>query len=1039
MEKYFASIGLRSHFMRTLTFILFLMALLLPVTMQAGQSGAAAGVASPGQSAKAVPRTILFLNTYQIGLPIPDGIEKGFVAELNKSGGSVKNVFIEHLDLARELDSRYREIAAELLRRKMAGKHIGIILAEGMPAVSFLTVQVKDLFPNVPLLTLIAPNINFLQSKSHEIINIPWQVDNAGTLRAALSLFPGIQKVLVVTGAHDTVLPFLQYAKEAFAPWKDKLEFEYTNKMTYEQMLQHVSELPKNSIVIYSPYFTDTSDRSFVPAEVVVEICRLSPVPVFANLEYFLGRGIVGGSLLKTESMGRQAAKITLEYLNGRLKLDKPITTFTTSSQMMFDWRELLRWKANLAAMPKDSIVINRPPSLWLQYKNVLTSITLIFLILTGLVCALYVMNRRLRRLTEAVGRSEAHYHSIFANSLVGVTVTDRNFVFTDVNDAFCRMLEYSRKELIGKKTISDVSHHDDVDKSMEMIAKLSRHDIDHYTIEKRYISKTGKVLPTLVYVRGHYNRSGEYEGTTASNLDITERKKAEELLKENEEKYRMLFNNAEIAMFRSRFDGSETLEVNQKFLDIVGKTREETVGKPSAALWADSQEREEMVRRLIADGSVSDFEFKMLNAQKGVRNCLTSLRLYKDQGILEGSVADITERKLAEAEKEKLQTQLIQAQKMEAIGTLAGGIAHDFNNILGAILGYAEMARDDCPPGSSTASDLDEVILASNRAKDLVKQILAFSRQAGSEKIPLQPVLIVKEAVKLLRSSLPTTITIRQDVDSETGMVLADPTQIHQIVMNLCTNAYHAMEETGGTLFVSLKNRTLSTRDLAGHPYLEPGDFVELTIADDGPGIPDAIREKIFDPYFTTKETGKGTGMGLAIVHGIVKSCGGFITCRSDVGKGTVFTIALPTFTGQATGETQAEETFSAGTERILLVDDEKVLADMAQTMLERMGYAVTARTSSVEALTTFSNAPGGFDLVITDQTMPGMTGFDLARRMLQIRPDLPIILCTGYSNQVSEEKANAHGIRGFAMKPLAKKQIASLIREILDEGEPN
>ena len=458
-------------------------------------------------------------------------------------------------------------------------------------------------------------------------------------------------------------------------------------------------------------------------------------------------------------------------------------------------------------------MLINRPLTLWGQYKHAITSISVIILILTGLVFVLWMMNRRLMRLTEAVGRSEAHYHSIFANSLVGVTVTDRNFVFTDVNDAFCRMLEYSREELIGRKTISDVSHPDDADKSMEMISKLIRHDVDHYTIEKRYMTKTGKVLPTLVYVRGHYNRKGEYEGTTASNLDITERKKSEELLKDNEEKYRTLFNNAEIAMFRSRFDGTQTLEVNQKFLEIVGKTREETVGKPSVILWADSQEREEMVRRLMADGSVSDFEFKMLNEKKGIRNCLTSLRLYKAQGILEGSVADITERKLAEAEKEKLQIQLIQAQKMEAIGTLAGGIAHDFNNILGAILGYAEMARDDCPPGSSTESDLDEVILASNRAKDLVKQILAFSRQAENEEIPLQPVHIVKEAVKLLRSSLPTTITIRQDVDSDTGLIFADPTQIHQIVMNLCTNAFHAMEETGGTLFISLKNKDLSSK----------------------------------------------------------------------------------------------------------------------------------------------------------------------------------------------------------------------------------
>ena len=230
--------------MRTAIFILFLVVLLLPFTMLAGQNEDTSGVSVSGQSAEAAPRTILFLNTYQIGLPIPDGMDKGFISGLNQGGGSVKNVFIEHLDLGRELDDGYREIAAELLRRKLAGKRIGIVLAEGMPAVSFLAAQAKDLFPDVPLLTLIAPNIDSLQAKSHKIINLPWQVDNAGTLRAALSLFPGTQKVLVVTGAHDTVLPFLQYAKEAFAPWKDKLDFEYTNEMTYEEMLQRISTLP---------------------------------------------------------------------------------------------------------------------------------------------------------------------------------------------------------------------------------------------------------------------------------------------------------------------------------------------------------------------------------------------------------------------------------------------------------------------------------------------------------------------------------------------------------------------------------------------------------------------------------------------------------------------------------------------------------------------------------------------------------------------------------------------------------------------------
>ena len=388
----------------------------------------------------------------------------------------------------------------------------------------------------------------------------------------------------------------------------------------------------------------------------------------------------------------------------------------------------------------------------------------------------------------------------------------------------------------------------------------------------------------------------------------------------------------------------------------------------------------------------------------------------------------DITEQKT-------LEKQLGQAQKMEAIGTLAGGIAHDFNNILGAILGYTELAQEESQAGSPAEGYLKQVIQAGLRAKELVKQILAFSRPAETVKVPLRIASIVKEALKLLRSSLPTTITIEQDINAESGLILADPTQIHQVIMNICTNAYHAMEQTGGVLSVSLKRTFLHSEDLKNEPNAQPGDFVTLSIGDNGQGIDPVIQNKIFDPFFTTKETGKGTGMGLAIVHGIVKSCGGVISCNSQLGKGTVFKINLPELHENPIVESQVREQNFLGTERILFVDDEKMLAEMSKTMLERLGYNTTVSTGSLEALTLFTEQPNAFDLVITDQTMPELTGIDLARKMLEIRPNFPIILCTGYSSTVSAEKARAVGVRGFAMKPLVKSEIGKVIRKILEE----
>lgn len=396
-------------------------------------------------------------------------------------------------------------------------------------------------------------------------------------------------------------------------------------------------------------------------------------------------------------------------------------------------------------------------------------------------------------------------------------------------------------------------------------------------------------------------------------------------------------------------------------------------------------------------------------------------------------SMTDIIRQR--EGEKNQLEIQLHQIYKMEAIGTLAGGIAHDFNNILSIIIGYTDMAKEDAPPGTDSEKYLENVSIAANRAKDLVKQILAFSRQGKAERLPIKLQPLVKEGLKMLRSSIPTTISITDEIDPKSRAVLADPTQVHQILMNLCTNAYHAMENTGGTLSVSLKTTIIKENDQKMVFHLAPGEYVEVIVSDSGEGIGPDVIDKIFDPYFTTKEIGKGTGMGLAIIHGIMKEYGGAIIVESMLGQGATFHIYFPAVKDDAVPKVKEEENLLRGNERVLFVDDEQLLAEMSKDMLERLGYQVTVRRSSIEALTTFQNTPNDFDLVITDQTMPDMTGSDLARRMLQVRPDVPIILCTGYSNTIDEHSAKALGIKEFALKPLTKESASKLIRKVLDE----
>jgi PAS domain S-box-containing protein len=395
----------------------------------------------------------------------------------------------------------------------------------------------------------------------------------------------------------------------------------------------------------------------------------------------------------------------------------------------------------------------------------------------------------------------------------------------------------------------------------------------------------------------------------------------------------------------------------------------------------------------------------------------------------------DITQLKTLEQERQRTETQLRQAQKMEAIGTLAGGIAHDFNNILSAILGYSELALDDALNDRPSPQYLRQILKAGSRARDLVQQILTFSRQTETVAKPIQVQPIVKEALKLLRASLPSTIEIRANIQSD-AIVEADPIQIHQVIMNLCTNAGHAMRETGGMLTVEIMNETLSQKFTERYTYMTPGEYLKIEISDTGHGISKKIIDKIFDPYFTTKEKGEGTGMGLAVVQGIVQGCNGAVSVGTSEGQGATFKIYLPiTHTDEPT-QTKSEVDILGGTERILFVDDELTLVELSKQLMERLGYQVTIRTSSIEALELFIKQPHEFDLIITDMTMPNMTGDILATKLMSIRPDIPVIICTGYSEKITQKLLDRLKIKALILKPIIRDELLIAVRQVLDDA---
>lgn len=402
------------------------------------------------------------------------------------------------------------------------------------------------------------------------------------------------------------------------------------------------------------------------------------------------------------------------------------------------------------------------------------------------------------------------------------------------------------------------------------------------------------------------------------------------------------------------------------------------------------------------------------------------------DQGGLLGTlelIRDVSERLKVIRQQRQLEEQLRQSQKMAAIGTLAGGIAHDFNNLLAAILGYAELALLKLPPGGALQREIRQILKAGGKASELVNQILAFSRKETTKRIPIQPGVLIKEVIKLLRGTIPSTITIRERTAATDRMILANPTQLHQVVMNLCTNAFHAMEEQGGEMTLSLESVRKPLREKE-----EEREWIRISVADNGCGIEPATLERIFEPYFTTKPSGKGTGMGLAVVHGIVESHGGRIEVKSTVGQGTTVQVYFPVVAGvEAQRPRKEEQSLVGGDESILVVDDEQMVADYLKGFLERLGYRITICNDGSSALALFEHNPQAFDLVITDQTMPGKTGFEMARNMLALRPDLPIILCSGYSSALSPERVAKAGIREFMMKPVSLHDLAPVIRAVL------
>ncbi len=639
----------------------------------------------------------------------------------------------------------------------------------------------------------------------------------------------------------------------------------------------------------------------------------------------------------------------------------------------------------------------------------------------------------------EALRQSEDRFRRLFQQAPIPLMIVDANDRVQYLNDRFTEFYGYARDDIptleaFWPEAYPDAVHRDrvlDFWGESRRLARARRTTIEPLVSD--ITCKSGRLRTAEI--------SAIFLGDLllTSWVDLTEQKKVQDEINQRKQFLELVLNHLP--------DAIVTLDPEHRVVDwnpgakkMFGFTPEEAIGRNLDELVARDAAVEEAGRKtaqLLSGKAVEPFETVRHHKDGTPLNVIAAGSPIMRDDVLTGVVAvytDISKQRKMEDERKEYEARIQQMQKMEAIGTLAGGIAHDFNNILSGVIGYAELSLAETPQGTPLYRNLRQILAGGRRAGDLVRQILTFSRQNERELKPLQIGPMLKEALKLLRSSLPVTIQIAKYISPEVDNVMADPTQIHQIIMNLCTNAAQAMDTDGGRLRVELAQEILAKRDVVTQPGIEPGPFARISVEDNGKGIAPEHIGKIFNPYFTSKKTGEGTGLGLAVVHGIVQSYRGFINVDSTPGKGTRFDVFIPTIETEQLLEVAEEMNLPTGHEHILVVDDEEVLVDVISGILTFMGYQVTTSNSSNEALVKFAAAPVDFDLVLTDMTMPDLTGIQLSNRLREIRPDIPIVLCTGYSHQLINRRPEELGLKAIVMKPIQTSELARTIRKVLD-----
>ncbi|GFM36314.1 PAS domain S-box protein [Desulfovibrio psychrotolerans] len=1097
-------------------------------------------------------KNILFLNSYHNGYSWSDTIFDGIKQTLEASGYSIV-LQVEYMDSKK---FRYEETVQPLLslyRDKFRGKKFDVIIVSDNAAFDFILEYGEQLFPGVPAVFCGVNDFNPASVASRNITGVVESFDVAANLEFALRMHPAMRRMVVIGDQSVTGVAISTQIREALPAFRNRLTIEFWNDYSLDQMLNWVRNAGPDTFFYFIPMYRDI-DGQFYSAQELLQLVRASTgAPLYSNWAFLLGSGITGGKLLSGEAHGSTAAKLAIEVLGGTQPPDIPVI-LSGEEQWKFDYTELKRLHISENLLPKGATIINAPNRFYELNKQVFWTIIVSLVILT-VTLVMLVMNILEKRSVEQKIKDQLSFLRLLMDTIpIPIYSKDKYGRYKECNVAFERFFNVTREEILNRNEwqlqgmgLSQL--HDSVDSAL-----LREPGVAIY--EQTITPPSGQLHNIILHKATNINARSEIAGLVGIIFDFTDRKKAEDSLRAAEEKYRSIFVNSPLGIFRLKPDG-DLVDINPALAHMAG------YATPEAMLESDS----DIPRRLISDltltgegetgEEVRTYEkaFSRKDGSTVIANI--SVRIIRDRlgnvDLLEGFAENVTKRKRAEKARREsermlqlvldnipqlvswkdktlrylganksfcaffgldgpgelagktnrdimpyppdaeelfaaeqrvvaennaqyqtrlaitgphgemvwletnrvplhgddgevvglltaaeditqrinLERQLLQSQKMEAIGTLAGGISHDFNNILTSIINSVELALMDIEEDSHTWTDMVRALRAAQRGSQLVKQILTFSRPSMEGFITTNINDVLSEALGIIKASMPRNIDIREHTEQVQAVTMADPTQIHQVVMNLCTNAFHSLRNYGGVLELSLDKTRLDEED-AKLINVTPGNYFVLSVADNGPGIAPEILDKIFDPFFTTKGKTEGTGLGLAVVHGIIKAHRGGILVHSRPFQRTAFEIYLPSMEDAQNPQEAGVSQPLHGAGRILFVEDDEDQLQTIPRVLENLGYTVQAAAHPADALAMLQHTPTAWDLLITDFDMPDINGLELAEEVLGVAPGLPVILVSG-RDVASQGAGTIPNIRSVVSKPYNRNTLAEAIRKVL------